>query len=103
MPAPADKTGFPKTPASRPEPPPRPADSGPGSLTSSDATLSPYLRRRLRSLAEALRDSDSRSGEAEGPVSGAASPPSAAPPPAESQDPPEAAPDELPGQGRKPR
>ena len=76
MAAPADKTGYPKAgpPAEGspgPEPPPNPAGSGPGDLRPGDlrprdmrpgdprpgdAALSPYLRRRLRSLAEALRD-----------------------------------------------
>ncbi len=79
MPAPADKPGFPdtgppKAASSGPEPPPRPAGSGPGNPRPSDATLSPYLRRRLRSLAEALRDS-AEQGDAAGPApEGAARP-----------------------------
>ena len=69
MPAPADKPGFPdtgppKAASSGPEPPPRPAGSGPGDPRPSDATLSPYLRRRLRSLAEALRDSAEQDADA---------------------------------------
>lgn len=78
MPAPADKTGvsdagFPRGNPPRPEPTPRAAGSGSVDPRANDAMLSPYLRRRLRSLAEALRDSAGR-GEAGRPATGAASP-----------------------------
>ena len=75
MPAPADNggwpkpgypdTGSPKTGPLRPESTPRPVGSGPDCRPSNHATLSPYLRRRLRSLAEALGDiAESRWGTA---------------------------------------
>ena len=67
--------------------------------------LSPYLRRRLRSLAEALRDTAEdrcRSGDAGSPGPGAA--PHASPRPlSQSQDLPEAAPGEASGPRRKSR
>ena len=65
MPAPADnmgcaKPGSTKTGPLGPASIPRQMGSGPGSQSPGDATLSPYLRRRLRSLAEALSDAAER-------------------------------------------
>ena len=65
MPAPADKTGvsnagFPRGNPPRPGPTPRAAGSGSVDPRANDALLSPDLRRRLRSLAEALRESAGR-------------------------------------------
>ena len=79
MPAPADSSGYPKagdpktgSPESGspgPESTPRPVDSGPESGPPDYATLSPYLRRRLRSLSEALSDiAETRWGTADRPV-----------------------------------
>ena len=76
MPAPADssgypyagypKTGSPESGSPGPESTPRPLDSGPDSAPPDYATLSPYLRRRLRSLSEALSDiAESRWGTAD--------------------------------------
>ncbi len=79
MPAPADgsgypkagypKTGSPESGSPGPESTPRPVGSGPDSGPPDYATLSPYLRRRLRSLAEALSDiAESRWGTAGRPA-----------------------------------
>ncbi len=75
MPAPADgsgypkagypKTGSPESGSTGPESMLRPVGSGPDFGPPDYATLSPYLRRRLRSLAEALGDiAESRWGTA---------------------------------------
>ena len=76
--------GSRKTGPLRPESTPRPVGSGPDCRPPDHATLSPYLRRRLRSLAEALGDiAESRWGTA-----GRPDPEVASDPDARRQDPP---------------
>lgn len=72
-----------------PESAPRPAGSGPGYQRAKDATLSPYLRRRLRSLAEALSDTaESRWGTTGRSAGERPGPEAASDPEARRQDPP---------------
>lgn len=121
MPAPADrtgspgsgppKTGFPKTGSTQtgsaqtgstgPESAPRPAGSGPGYQRAKDATLSPYLRRRLRSLAEALSDTaESHWGTTGRSAGERPGPEAASDPEARRQDPPRPGP-RAPDQDRR--